>query len=113
MNITIIGAGALGSMLATKLSKNNNVTLVVKEENESLIKNQQIIFKKINGEYVKPKIKITTKIKKLVETNKPVIGIAVLESQSDQFQTIRNVLNQRYSVRPINFAEKIFQFRLF
>ena len=50
---------------------------------------------------------ITTKIKKLVETNKPVIGIAVLESQSDQFQTIRNVLNQRYSVRPINFAEKI------
>ena len=63
MNITIIGAGALGNMLATKFSKNNNVTLVVKEENESLIKNQQIIFKKINGKYVKPKIKITTKIK--------------------------------------------------
>ena len=54
MNITIIGAGALGNMLATKFSKNNNVTLVVKEENESLIKNQQIIFKKINGKYVKP-----------------------------------------------------------
>ena len=39
MNITIIGAGALGNMLATKFSKNNNVTLVVKKENESLIKN--------------------------------------------------------------------------
>ena len=50
---------------------------------------------------------ITTKIKKLVETNKPEIGIAVLESQSDQFQTIRNVLNQRYSARSINFSEKI------
>ena len=50
---------------------------------------------------------ITTKIKKLVETNKPVVGIAVLESQSDQFQTIRNVLNQRYSARSINFSEKI------
>ena len=35
MNITIIGAGALGNMLATKFSKNNNVTLVVKKENES------------------------------------------------------------------------------
>ncbi|SVC10990.1 uncharacterized protein METZ01_LOCUS263844, partial [marine metagenome] len=50
---------------------------------------------------------ITTKIKKLVETNKPVIGIAVIESQSVQFQTIQNVLNQRYSVRPVNLAEPI------
>ena len=49
MNITIIGAGALGNMLATKFSENNNVTLVVKDENQYLIKNQQIIFKKIKG----------------------------------------------------------------
>ncbi len=30
MNITIVGAGALGNMLATKFSENNKVKLVVK-----------------------------------------------------------------------------------
>ena len=50
---------------------------------------------------------ITTKIKKLVETNKPVVGIASLESQTNQYQTIQNVLNQRYNVRPINLSEPV------
>ena len=50
---------------------------------------------------------ITTKIKKLVETNKPVIGIASIASQSAQFQTIQNVLNQRYNVRSVNLTEPI------
>tara|TARA_Y100000741_G_scaffold294906_1_gene235393 strand:+ start:1 stop:1104 length:1104 start_codon:yes stop_codon:yes gene_type:complete len=50
---------------------------------------------------------ITTKIKKLVETNKPVVGIASIESQANQYQTIQNVLNQRYNVRPINLSEPV------
>jgi ABC-type uncharacterized transport system. len=50
---------------------------------------------------------ITTKIKKLVETNKPVVAIASLESQTNQYQTIQNVLNQRYNVRPINLSESV------
>ena len=56
--------------------------------------------KKINSE-------LTTKIKKLVETNKPVVAIASLESQTNQYQTIQNVLNQRYNVRPINLSESV------
>ena len=35
---------------------------------------------------------ITTKIKKLVETNKPTVGVAQVEGQSEQFQSIQTIL---------------------
>ncbi|MEC9437185.1 MAG: GldG family protein, partial [Candidatus Neomarinimicrobiota bacterium] len=41
---------------------------------------------------------ITTKIKKLVEINKPTVGIAQLDGQAEQYQNIQNVLRQRYDV---------------
>ena len=44
MDITIVGAGALGNMLATKLSRNNKVNLIVKEKHTGLIKNKEILF---------------------------------------------------------------------
>ena len=49
MDITIVGAGALGNMLATKLSINNKVNLIVKEKHTGLIKNKEILFKDIDG----------------------------------------------------------------
>ncbi|MAN41953.1 MAG: GldG family protein [Candidatus Neomarinimicrobiota bacterium] len=50
---------------------------------------------------------ITTKIKKLVETNKPTVGIAQLAGQSEQFQSIQNVLRQRYDVRVLNLSNPV------
>ena len=50
---------------------------------------------------------ITTKIKKLVEINKPTVGIARLEGQTEQFQSIQNVLRQRYDVRIINLSSAV------
>ena len=58
MNITIVGAGALGNLLATKLSKHNKVKLIVKAEHTALIKNQEILFRDIKGNIIKSKIKI-------------------------------------------------------
>jgi gliding-associated putative ABC transporter substrate-binding component GldG len=50
---------------------------------------------------------ITSKIKKLVETNKPTVGIAQIEGQTSQFQNIQNLLGQRYTVQPVNLSEAI------
>jgi len=62
MNITIIGAGALGNMLATKLSRNNEVKLIVKKKHTALIENQKILFRDIKGNIIKSKINIGTEI---------------------------------------------------
>ncbi len=62
MNITIVGAGALGNMLATKFSENNKVNLVVKSEHAKIIKEKGIMFKEINGNIINPKLKIATNI---------------------------------------------------
>ena len=64
MDITIVGAGALGNMLATKLSGGNNIELVVKPENLGLLRKKEISFKEINGEIVKNNIEIKTDIGK-------------------------------------------------
>ena len=50
---------------------------------------------------------ITSKIKKLVETNKPTVGIAQFEGQTSQFTNIQNLLGQRYTVRPVNISEAV------
>ncbi len=62
MDITIVGAGALGNMLATKLSRNNKVKLIVKSKHTGLIENQEILFRDIEGNIIKSKIKIGTNI---------------------------------------------------
>ena len=62
MDITIVGAGALGNMLATKLQRNNKVNLIVKKEHTGLIKNKEILFKDIDGNIIKSKINIGTDI---------------------------------------------------
>ena len=50
---------------------------------------------------------ITSKIKKLVEINKPMVGIAQFEGQTSQFSNIQNLLNQRYTVQPVNLNEEV------
>ena len=62
MEITIVGAGALGNMLATKLSRNNKVNLIVKTKHTGLIENQEILFRDIEGNIIKSKINIGTGI---------------------------------------------------
>ena len=50
---------------------------------------------------------ITTKIKQLVETNKPSVAVAQFEGQSEQYQSIQNVLRQRYDVSLIKLSETV------
>ena len=50
---------------------------------------------------------ITSKIKKLVDTNKPTVGIAQFEGQTAQFQNIQNILGQRYTVRTVNLTDEV------
>ncbi len=64
MKITIVGAGALGNMLATKLSDSNSIELIVKPENLDLLRKKEISFKEITGEIVKNNIEIKTDIGK-------------------------------------------------
>ena len=50
---------------------------------------------------------ITTKIKKLVESDKPSVAIAQLGAQNEQYQSIQNVLRERYDVRIVKLNEPI------
>ena len=50
MNITIIGAGAIGTMLATRLSNNNKIKLMIKPEHTNLKERRAIILREISGE---------------------------------------------------------------
>ena len=50
---------------------------------------------------------ITTKIKKLVDQNKPVLGLVSVEGQTTPMQNIQNALNQRFDVRPLNLSEEV------
>ena len=50
---------------------------------------------------------ITTKIKRLVETNKPVLALAKAEGQEIENRTITSLLQQRYTVRNIDLQNSI------
>ena len=50
---------------------------------------------------------ITTKIKQLVETNKPSVAIAQFEGQNEPYQSIQNILRQRYDVSLVKLSETI------
>jgi len=50
---------------------------------------------------------ITTKIKRLVETNKPVLAIAKAEGQETENRNISSLLQQRYTVRNIDLQYTI------
>ena len=50
---------------------------------------------------------ITTKIKQLVETNKPSVAIAQFEGQNEPYQSIQNILRQRYDVSVIKLSEPV------
>ena len=62
MDVNIIGAGALGNLLATKLSKQHNVNLIVKSNHTDLIEKQEILFRDIQGNITKTNIKVKTKV---------------------------------------------------
>ncbi len=62
MDVNIIGAGALGNLLATKLSKQHNVNLIVKSNHADLIEKQEILFRDIQGNITKTNVKVKTKV---------------------------------------------------
>ena len=62
MDVNIIGAGALGNLLATKLSKQHNVKLIVKSNHTDLIEKQEILFRDIQGNITKTNVKVKTKV---------------------------------------------------
>ena len=62
MDVNIIGAGALGNLLATKLSKQHNVNLIVKSNHTDLIEKQEILFRDIQGNITKTNVKVKTKV---------------------------------------------------
>ena len=50
---------------------------------------------------------ITSKIKKLVEKNKPTVGIVEIIGKPAKLETVQNTLRQRYDVRQIKLSETI------
>ena len=73
MNITIIGAGAIGTMLATRLSNNiNNIKLVIKPDHTNLKERKSIILREISGEEKNIKIDFEEKI---VETDLIILAV--------------------------------------
>ena len=73
MNITIIGAGAIGTMLATRLSNNSNrIKLIVKPEHTNLKERKAIILREISGEEKNIKIDFEDKI---METDLIIIAV--------------------------------------
>ena len=87
MNITVIGAGALGNMLATKLSKNNKVKLVVKPEHAKIIKEKGILFKEIDNKIINPKLEIATNIE---ETDLVILCVKSYDIL-DIIETMKNI----------------------
>jgi len=72
MNITIIGAGAIGTMLATRLSKNNEIKLMIKPEHKSLKKRKAIILREISGKERNINVDLEYKI---METDLIIIAV--------------------------------------
>ena len=73
MNITIIGAGAIGTMLATRLSNNvNKIKLIVKPEHTNLRERKTIILREISGEENNIKIDFEDKI---METDLIILAV--------------------------------------
>ena len=87
MNITVVGAGALGNMLATKLSKYNKVKLVVKPEHEKIIREKGILFKEIDNKIINPKLEIATNIE---ETDLVILCVKSYDIL-DIIETIKNI----------------------
>lgn len=73
MNITIIGAGAIGTMLATRLSNNvNKIKLIVKPEHTNLKERKAIILRELSGEEKNIKIDFEDKI---METDLIILAV--------------------------------------
>ena len=88
MNITIIGAGAIGTMLATRLSNNNKIKLIIKPEHTNLKERKAIILREISGEERNINIDFEDKIK---ETD--LIIIAVILSFLFSYVTVKFFLD--------------------
>ena len=84
MNITVIGPGAIGVLLAYKLAnEENKISILVKPEHEHLIKQKKIRIKDMTGKIVDKKINIITKL------NKTDLVILAVKSYD-----VENLLNQ-------------------
>ena len=63
MKITVIGPGAIGTLLATLLSNTNvEISLLVKPKHKELLQDGKIILDNFNGRRLEKKIKIVTEL---------------------------------------------------
>ena len=84
MNITVIGPGAIGVLLAYKLAnEENKISILVKPEHQHLINQKKIRIKDMTGKIVDKKIDIITKL------NKTDLVILAVKSYD-----VENLLNQ-------------------
>jgi len=84
MNITIIGPGAIGVLLAhTLANEENKISILVKPEHENLIDQRKIRIKDMTGKIIDKKIKIITRLSK---TDLVILAVKSYD--------IENLLNQ-------------------
>ena len=63
MKITVIGPGAIGTLLATLLSNTNvEISLLVKPKHKKLLQDGKIVLDNFNGKRLEKKIKIVTEL---------------------------------------------------
>ena len=63
MKITVIGPGAIGTLLATTMAKSgNDISVLVKAVQKNQFGNGKIILDNFNGKRIESRIKITTEL---------------------------------------------------
>ena len=63
MKITIIGPGAIGTLLAASMAKSgNDISVLVKAEQKNQFENGTIVLENFNGKKIESRIKITTEL---------------------------------------------------
>ncbi|SVC68220.1 uncharacterized protein METZ01_LOCUS321074, partial [marine metagenome] len=63
MKITIIGPGAIGTLLAASMAKSgNDISVLVKAEQKKQFENGTIVLDNFNGKKIESRIKITTEL---------------------------------------------------
>ncbi|MED6306355.1 MAG: 2-dehydropantoate 2-reductase [Candidatus Thermoplasmatota archaeon] len=63
MKITVIGPGAIGTLLATTMARNgNDISVLVKALQKNQFENGKIILENFNGKRIESRVKITTEL---------------------------------------------------
>ena len=76
MKITVIGPGAIGTLLAALLSNTNvEISLLVKPKHKELLRDEKIVLNNFKGKRLEKKIKIITKLESKSDLIVPYLWI--------------------------------------